>query len=143
MPEHFTHSRWKGPSVRRSPFAKPSLAALTYRNTHREAGRNHLKALQHLESSCWPVHDTAHSMGPVGMWGGRDKVRKQKRGRGFAGILARSPQIGSPCRSPSGALFLSTGSRSRLLPGGPCSTLQSLPRESKQRGGNTRYCTQH
>lgn len=44
-------------------------------------GETHLKASQHLESSCWPAYYTLRSTGPVGTQTGRDKVRKRREDR--------------------------------------------------------------
>lgn len=70
----------RGPPARRSPFAKLPSTALVYKSAHRQ-GETHLKASQHLESSCWPACYTLRSTGPVGTQIGRDKVRKRREDR--------------------------------------------------------------
>lgn len=80
--EHFICCQGKGPSSQEVSICQAlALPLCTEVHAGREAGETHLKASQHLESSCWPACYALCSTGPVGMQIGRDKVRKRREDR--------------------------------------------------------------
>lgn len=92
-------------------------------------GETHLKASQHLESSCWPMYYTLRSTGPVGTQTGRDKVRKWGEDRDLQKSWLGARRFVLLSVVLPGLLFLSAGSTSRLLPpGGPgsCAVIATL-----------------
>lgn len=69
----------RGPPVRRSPCARLLHCSCAQKCMQGgRQGETHLKASQHLESSCWPAYYALCSTGPVGTQIGRDKVRKRR-----------------------------------------------------------------
>lgn len=76
--EHFIHCQWKRPTSEQVSICQAPLFCSCVQTCMQggRQGETHLKASQHLESSCWPMYYTLCSTGPVGTQTGRDKARK-------------------------------------------------------------------
>lgn len=80
VPEQLIHRQRERPSSQEASIchALDHCSCVQKRKQGGRQGKTHLKALQHLESSCWPAHYTLRSTGLVGTRVGRDKVRKRR-----------------------------------------------------------------